>query len=272
MRTESKIVAFAGAKGGVGKSIIASNFANILSIYGYKVLVIDLSIGVANQDIIYNIGNKKNLLNLLKEEVSLEEILIPIKENLYLIANENGDEIYNYHVNEIVENLFSTTMLFEKFDYILLDLSSSISFDTQTLLKLSDEVIIVSEPTPISLTNTYTNIKIVSQFDKNINIIFNKVSGSYESNLIFDKIEKVISKNLKLKDRLNYLGYISNSKIVEKSTKNRVLFSDKYPNSNASYELDKIVQNFIEKVEQKMLSSHRRKGFTASIRSLIEKF
>jgi len=272
MSSSTKIISFAGAKGGVGKSIIASNFANILSIYGYKVLVIDLSIGLANQDIIFNINNKTNLLSLLKEEASLEEILTPIKERLYLIANENGDEIYNYHVNEIIENLFSTSTLFDKFDYIFLDLANSISFDTQTFLKLSDEVIIVSEPTPISLTNSYTNIKIASNFDKNINIIFNKVSGNYESNLIFDKIEKVISKNLKLKDKLNYLGSISKSKKIEKSTKNRVLFSNKYPNSNSSYELDKIVQNFIIKVEQKMLNSNRRKGFTASIRSLIEKF
>ena len=271
MRSSSKIVSFYGAKGGVGKSIIAANFANILSLYGYKVLLIDLSLGLGNQDIIFNINNKTNLLGLLKDRLTLEETLIPIKENLYLITNESGDEIYNYHSNEIIEKLFSTTTLFDRFDYILLDMPSSISFDAQNFLKLSDEVVIISDPTPISLTNSYTNIKIASNYEKNIHLIFNKVSGSYESDLIFDKIENVISKNLKIKDRLNYLGSISNSKKIEKSTKNRTLFSDKYPNSNASYELDKIIQNFIRKLEQKMLNSHRRKGFTASIRSLIEK-
>lgn len=271
MRSSSKIVSFYGAKGGVGKSIIAANFANILSLYGYKVLLIDLSLGLGNQDIIFNINNKTNLLGLLKDRLTLEETLIPIKENLYLITNESGDEIYNYHSNEIIEKLFSTTTIFDRFDYILLDMPSSISFDAQNFLKLSDEVVIISDPTPISLTNSYTNIKIASNYEKNIHLIFNKVSGSYESDLIFDKIENVISKNLKIKDRLNYLGSISNSKKIEKSTKNRTLFSDKYPNSNASYEIDKIIQNFIRKLEQKMLNSHRRKGFTASIRSLIEK-
>ena len=45
---QKKIIAVAGAKGGVGKSVFAANLAVYLSVKGFKTVVVDLDLGGAN--------------------------------------------------------------------------------------------------------------------------------------------------------------------------------------------------------------------------------
>ncbi len=272
MSNDPKVLTLTSGKGGVGKSIISANLANILSYYDYKVLIIDMSLGLSNQDIIFSTDNRKNLLHLLKDEASLDDVIIELKQNLSLLSNDSSDEIFNYHPKEIETKLQEVISHAKSFDYIIIDNLTGISPYVQLAIKLADEAIIVSEATPISITDAYTSIKIAKKFDKSISIIFNKVSGSYEADLIFNKLEKVVLKNLDTKDKLQFLGSLSKSNLIEKSTKNRVIFTDTYPNSHSSSELNEIVKNLIFKLEQKMLYSKRRKSLNVFVRRLIEKF
>jgi len=77
----TKIITITSGKGGVGKSTITANLALILSQMGYKVGIFDGDIGLANLDIIFNVRAKKTILDVLRGEALLSEVIIEINKN-----------------------------------------------------------------------------------------------------------------------------------------------------------------------------------------------
>ena len=75
---QTKIVNFLNAKGGVGKSVIAANFAEILSEQGYRTAIIEAP----------NLNNQEIILNALqRKRISLPSaVAVKISQNLTLVS------------------------------------------------------------------------------------------------------------------------------------------------------------------------------------------
>jgi flagellar biosynthesis protein FlhG len=268
----TKILAVASGKGGVGKSMISANIANILAQRGYKVGVFDASIGLANQDIIFNAKAKRNLLNVLKGECTLEDIVININDNLLLIPGESGDEIFNFSHGDIYSKLIEASDFLDTLDYLIIDTSSGIGKNVQTFLEHADEVIIVTIPDPTAITDAYALIKITSNINENINLIVNSTESDSEGRFIYERIRKVAQNNLDISIFLNFLGSINNSRIISRSLKFRQLFTKTHPNSIASFQLNEIVDNLILQLEHQAPVKKRKNSFGLFIKRLIENF
>ena len=268
----TKILAITSGKGGVGKSTISANMANLLAKQGYKVAVFDADIGLANLDIIFNIKIKKNLLNVLKGECLLEDVVIKIKKNLFLIPGESGDEIFDFNNQVILDRFMDEAIFLDTLDYLIIDTGAGIGHNVQLFLEEADEVIVVTAPDPSAITDAYATIKVTSQINKNINLILNHVDHAKEGRLIFDKIKNVADNNLDSDLSLTYLGALSKDDTISKSSKFRLLFSEENPNSVSTFELNEIIQNLHLKLEHKVLRPKVRKSFAVFVRRLIEKF
>jgi len=268
----TKIIAITSGKGGVGKSTIAANMSNILATQGYKVAIFDADIGLANLDIIFNVKAKKNLLNVLKGECLLEDIVINIKENLFLIPGESGNEIFDFNNQVILDRFMDEAIFLDTLDYLIIDTGAGIGRNVQLFLEEADDVIVVTAPDPSAITDAYATIKVTSQINQNIHLILNNVDNEKEGNLIFNKIKNVADDNLDTSLNLNYLGALTQDDTISKSSKYRLLFTQEYPNSVSTFELNKIIQNLLAKLEHNVLVPKVRKSFAVFVRRLIEKF
>ena len=116
---KTRFIAITSGKGGVGKSTISSNMAFVMAKYGLKVGIFDADIGLANLDVMFNVKIKKNILHVLKGEATVEEILVPIGENLVLIPGESGEEIFKYASGGLFERFMDQAGVLDDLDVML---------------------------------------------------------------------------------------------------------------------------------------------------------
>jgi len=270
-KKQTKYIAITSGKGGVGKSTISANLANILSKNGYKIGLFDADIGLANLDVILNVRIDKNILHVLKGEATLEEIIVPVKKNLILIPGESGDEILKYNDQFLYERFFTETQVLDDLDFLIIDTGAGIGGHTQLFLEAADEVIVVTVPDPAAITDAYATIKITSKVKSMIHLVLNMTKSPKEAELIYDKISKVAMANIENLS-LNLLGYLHEDKLIAKSIKQRTLFSDDAPNSSSTLDIKRLVNNLVYRLERKVLDTNDNRGFGSFIKSLIEKF
>ncbi|WP_064000114.1 P-loop NTPase [Campylobacter iguaniorum] len=265
-------IAITSGKGGVGKSTISANLANVLAKNGYKVGLFDADIGLANLDVILNVKLKKNLLNVLKGECELKDILIKVKENLILIPGDSGDEIFKFNDQFILERFISEANMLDDLDFIIIDTGAGIGSNTQVFLQACDEIIVVTVPDPAAITDAYATIKVTSKMKKNIYMMLNMVKNETEAVRIFENIKKVAKANIPHELDLELLGYIELDKMVSKSIKQRTLFSDDAPHISPSIELKKAASNLLYKLERKVLDDTQDRSFSGFFKRLVEQF
>ena len=265
-------IAITSGKGGVGKSTISANLANILSQNGYKVGLFDADIGLANLDVILNVKMGKNLLHVLKGECSLKDILIPINKNLILIPGESGDEILKFNNQFLFERFLDEASELDQLDFLIIDTGAGIGGSTQLFLEAADEVVVVTVPDPAAITDAYAVIKIVSRFKNNELLLLNMVKNEAEATRIYENVKRVANANIGPNLNLELIGYVASDKSVARSIKQRTLFTDDETYGSASVQIKQIASNLLYRLERKVLKDEQNRSFGGFFKRLIEQF
>ncbi len=164
-------IAFVGAKGGVGSSTLAHNFAYALSeqMGTNAVLVdLDLAFGTAgldfNQDPIQGVANALNQPDRL-DPVLMERMMVRCGERLSLFAAPATlDEDYDISAEayeEVSSKIRSTA------PFVVLDLPHLWSAWVRRVLLASDEVVLVAGPDLASLRNAKNLVDMLKQHRPN---------------------------------------------------------------------------------------------------------
>lgn len=138
-------------KGGVGKTTFIGYLAHYYATLGKKVLILSAD----DQNSIFKIfgaddkifdENDNYLEFLIAGHAELGDILIEVRENLYLIKTLNTDKLsmkltLERTQEKVIKKIFQEYSTY--FDYIFIDFPPSSSRLTEVLLELSDAVMIV---------------------------------------------------------------------------------------------------------------------------------
>lgn len=265
----TKFIAVASGKGGVGKSTMSANIAYSLSKLGFKVALFDADIGLANLDVLLNVKAKKNILHVLKGEISFAESIISIDDNLTLIPGESGNEILKYATEEVLDKFIEESGRLDEFDFVIIDTGAGIGETVQKFINASDVAIIITTPDPTALTDAYAMIKVISAKKDNVLMILNQVTSEKEAILNFEKIDKISKSKLRSDFSIELLGYITKDADVQKSVKGRFLFTKNYPTAKCTMEIEKISWKLSEKMERNVLGDSKESGLTGFLKRLI---
>ncbi|NPA11282.1 MAG: MinD/ParA family protein [Epsilonproteobacteria bacterium] len=249
----TRVIAITSGKGGVGKTTLTANLGYALHKLGFKVALFDADIGLANLDVILKVNAKKNILDVLKNEATLEEIIVKIEDGFILIPGESGDEIMDFADEAALANFLSQLEFLNDYDFFLIDTSAGIDKRVQVFLEAADDVLIVTVPEPAAITDAYAMIKVISEKRDIAYLILNEVHSEKEANSIFSKILTVAKKNIKSSFRLLMLGYVKKDKSIYIASTKRVLFTKEYPSLAVSEQVFAIAKKIAKISERKVL-------------------
>ncbi len=160
--TGRHIWAIGGGKGGVGKSLIASNFAIILASLGKSVVAVDLDLGNANMHTCLGIRYpQKTLVDFLNGTVQdLNEIILDTSlYNLKFISGSGGimGSANPWHTQKL-----KLLRYLEKLhvDHIILDLGAGTSYNTIDFFLSATDHILVTTPETTSIQSVYNFVRI----------------------------------------------------------------------------------------------------------------
>jgi flagellar biosynthesis protein FlhG len=271
-KKKTRFIAITSGKGGVGKSTISANMAYMFSTLGLKVGLFDADLGLANLDVILGVSVKKNILHVVKGECTLDEAIIELNPNFFLIPGDSGEEILKYAEPHFFAQILSEKSRLDDLDVMIIDTGAGIGDHTQLFLKAADEVVVVAIPDPASITDAYAMIKINSKVRSEVSLLMNQVNSEKEAIMICDKIKKVAANNIGSQFAINFIGKLDSSTLVSKAVKQRKLFTQEQGAGVATKDIEKIVRSLSRKLERNVLVEKKESGINGLFKRLFEQF
>jgi flagellar biosynthesis protein FlhG len=156
-----RVWAIGGGKGGVGKSVIATNIAASIAGPGNRVALVDADLGGANLHTLLGVSSPKaNLSDFISKKVtSLGEIMTPTSiDNVWLVSGAKAlVEMANPNFGQKSKILRHVNAL--DVDHVVLDLGAGTSFNVLDFFLVARKGVLVVVPEPTSVENAYHFLK-----------------------------------------------------------------------------------------------------------------
>lgn len=173
-------VAIASGKGGVGKTTVAVNLSLALGERGHRVFLWDADMSLANINLLLNFFPKRTVQEALSGDVSLEEVLVDVGDNVTLLPGACGEASLARLDDLTLSSLHRRLMtLVASFDFLIVDAPAGIGTNVLSLLDDADLLLLVTVPEPTALTDAYGLLKALSRrgFQGQMYLVLNMADG-----------------------------------------------------------------------------------------------
>ena len=259
-----RVISITSGKGGVGKTNIMVNMGYYFSKLGYRVLIVDADLGLANVDILLNVNSKYNLQHLFSGEMEIEEILVDCPHGIKLLPASSGiTELTHLTDEHKMILLTALDQLEEKFDILLVDTGAGISSNVLYFNSAARENIVVATPEPTSIADAYATMKELNRKcdTKEFLLLVNNVDNANLAKVVYKRLTDTSDRFLNIS--IDYLGYIYSDKNLPRAVRSRGLILNLFPESPAS----KCIIN----VGEKLLKDYKPTGSAGSMQFFFKK-
>ena len=165
-RPAGPVLAIASGKGGVGKTVLAIGLARAFARSGERTLLVDADLGMANVDVQMGLNPRGDLSDVVSARLSVAEAVAPAlggadrRGGFDVISGRSGSGalagLELSSVNRLAAGLSAAAL---SYDRTVLDLAAGADRATVRLAAAADDVLVVINDEPTSLTDAYAFIK-----------------------------------------------------------------------------------------------------------------
>ncbi len=195
-----KIVLTSG-KGGVGKTTVCANLGANLAKLGFRVVLLDVDIGLNNLDVVMGVENQVvfDITDVIMGRCRARQALVQDRQipSLYVMPSShsyNKSRILGEHIKSVVD------CLDKSFDYILIDCPAGVEAGFHRAVFSANEAIIVVTPHLSSIRDADKVLGLLSEYDiQSKGLVINRMRGDLLLNGELMNIESIVrSLNLPL--------------------------------------------------------------------------
>ena len=189
-----------------------------------------------------------------------------MKSVLFREAAELPDFLSRDYLVYIIQNLAELDAIA---DIIIIDTGAGISDAVLEFLVASGEILLVTTPEPTSITDSYSLLKALNRHPRfarensQIKVISNRVETEEEGRNLFNKLNMVVSRYLKLP--IEYLGCVPYDTQLSKAVMQQMPVSLQNPNAKSALAYEKMAATLIDKELNKNLIKRGMAAFFSHI-------
>lgn len=269
-RPLARVITVTSGKGGVGKSNTAINLAIQFKKMGQKVIILDADFGLANIEIMFGTVPKHNLCDLIYQGKNIREIITWGPMDVGFISGGSGiaglSNLSRDYLVYIINNLAELDAIA---DTIIVDTGAGISDAVLEFLVASGEILLVTTPEPTSITDSYSLLKALNRHPRfssdvsKIKVIANKVDSEEEGQSLFEKVDSVVSRYLKIP--ITYLGAIPRDPQLAKAVMQQMPVSMQAPQAKSAIAFENMAATLMNKELNKDVKKRGMAAFFSHI-------
>ncbi len=173
-----KIVLTSG-KGGVGKTTVCANLGANLAKLGFRVVLVDVDIGLNNLDVVMGVENQVifDISDIIMGKCRAKQALVQDKNisSLYVLPSSHAygqTRILGEHIKNVIDLLDSS------FDYILIDCPAGVEAGFHRAVFSANEAIIVVTPHLSSIKDADKVASLLGEYDiQSKGLVINRMRG-----------------------------------------------------------------------------------------------
>lgn len=193
------MIGIASGKGGTGKTTVAVNLALALQEKGFRVMLFDADLGLANAPILLGTRCPFNISHVLSGEKTLSDIVVTTPQKLRLISGASGNQaLAGLMTLEVTRLVQAFSDLHEDLDYLIVDTAAGIAPSVLALMAACHRRFIVMRNDPLSIADAYGTVKVLLEdlhMDQ-IYLIPNAVKNKRVGEELFQRINRVCAQHL----------------------------------------------------------------------------
>jgi flagellar biosynthesis protein FlhG len=242
-----RIITLTSGKRGVGKTSVLINLAAALARRGKQVMVLDEHQGRHSVIGMLGLTPYYDLMHVLRREHSLEQVMLSGPEGIMLVpAGKSVQALANLPAADQEWLVRSFAQLAQPVDVVLVDAVAGVASNVLPLSLAAQELVVVVDPRPASMTDAYALIKVLNQgfARRGFHIVVNRAASPEEAGVVFDNMAKVASRFLKVS--LDFMGFVPQDEKLHRSNQFGRPVVDAFPAAEAA----QAFRALAEKLEQ----------------------
>lgn len=194
-----RCLAVGSGKGGVGKTMVSVNVGYCLARLGFRVLIVDADLGLANVDLQIGITPGFTLQDVLFGKCSMNQAVTRIVNGPDVLAAASGApemaDLGNARRQMFAEELVRFAA---RYDFLIIDVGAGIGRGVTDFLSAAPEVLVVVANEPTSIMDAYALIKtmIKSPSPPFMAAVINQVRSTEEGHLLATRINSITKRFL----------------------------------------------------------------------------
>ena len=269
-RQVARVITVTSGKGGVGKSNTAINLAIQFRKMGQRVIILDADFGLANIEIMFGTVPKHNFCDLIYQGKNIKEIITWGPMEVGFISGGSGiaglSNLSREYLTYIIQSLAELDAIA---DIVIVDTGAGISDAVLEFLVASGEILVVTTPEPTSITDSYSLLKALKRHPRfsekasQVKVIANKVDSQNEGQALFNKLNAVVSRYLKLP--ITYLGAVPQDNQLSKAVMQQMPVSIQAPTAKSALAYEAIAAKLMNRELNKNMVKRGMAAFFSHI-------